>query len=70
MDRLTEARVPVYRPRALTKYPIKPGAVSQADWDARKRRKEFNEMTRAVVFGVLLFPIFYFSLVTVLLLGH
>jgi hypothetical protein len=69
MDRLKE-RTAVWRPRPLTKYKQRPGAIPVAEWHAAQQRAEFNDMTRRLVWGVISVPAIWLVLSLWLLAGQ
>jgi len=69
MERLRE-RTPVWRPRPLTRYQRRPGAVSEVVWLAQQRRREADEMLRKALIGVVAFPVIWLVLSLWLLVGQ
>lgn len=55
MERLRE-RTPVWRPRPLTKYAQRPGAVPESAWHAAQQRKQLDELTRSLVYAAISLP--------------
>jgi len=70
MERLKVERIPVYRPKPLTKFagalPAEEAAKRRAE---AQRRADTNESLRAAVIAVFTFPLFYLVLVLLLLAG-
>jgi hypothetical protein len=69
MDRLSEG-VPVWRPRPLTKFKPRPGAVPVAEWHRLQQQREREDILKKSMAVFVLFPMGWLLLSLWLLAGQ